>query len=358
MFDLNVTSTFFCSQPVARAMIARKRGAIVNMSSLAAHNGGGAGASAYSMSKAAVLGLTKAMAKELAPHGIRVNCVAPGLIGETAFHGRFTAPDAFNTIAKGIPLGRAGSPEEVARVVVLPRQRRERVPRRRNDRDQRRRLVQVSARRLRLGSVRIRTAQVPPRTLVDHRPGLSRDGHQLSRSVDDLGARADHHARSEPVESGVRAGRRVVSARPTRSARRCLAGSTIASARSAASRPRSSSGQSAAAATAGATTVGSAQRVPVRARTRRGGQLAGRGEGGGRMVPRARARVRDGHLQQRRRARRRRLSADHRLAAAALRMAGGVPRHGQPRLRVAGAVAALLSAARSSSVADARRSAR
>ncbi len=119
VFDLNVTSTFFCSQPVARAMVERKRGgAIVNMSSLAAHNGGGAGAGAYAMSKAAILGLTKAMAKELAPHGIRVNCVAPGLIGDTAFHGRFTPTDAFNTIAKGIPLGRAGTPEEVARVVL------------------------------------------------------------------------------------------------------------------------------------------------------------------------------------------------------------------------------------------------
>src|SRR5690349_20974180 len=49
VFDLNVTSTFFVSQPAAKGMIARKRGAIVNMSSLAAHNGGGAGASAYSM---------------------------------------------------------------------------------------------------------------------------------------------------------------------------------------------------------------------------------------------------------------------------------------------------------------------
>jgi 3-oxoacyl-[acyl-carrier protein] reductase len=119
VFDLNVTSTFFCSQPVARAMVTRKRGAIVNMSSLAAHNGGGAGAAAYSMSKSAITGLTKAMAKEFAPHGIRVNCVAPGLIGETAFHGRFTAPDAFTSIAKGIPLGRAGTPEEVARVVAF-----------------------------------------------------------------------------------------------------------------------------------------------------------------------------------------------------------------------------------------------
>jgi 3-oxoacyl-[acyl-carrier protein] reductase len=117
VFDLNVTSTFFCAQAAARSMVPRKRGAIVNLSSLAAHNGGGMGAFAYSTAKAAVLGFTKGIAKELAPHGIRVNAVAPGLIGETAFHGRFTPEETFKTMAKGIPLGRAGTPDEVAQVV-------------------------------------------------------------------------------------------------------------------------------------------------------------------------------------------------------------------------------------------------
>jgi 3-oxoacyl-[acyl-carrier protein] reductase len=117
IFDLNVTSTFFCTQAAARMMVPRTRGAIVNLSSLAAHNGGGAGAFAYATGKAAILGFTRGVAKELAPHGIRVNAVAPGLIGETAFHGRFTAEDAFKTMAKGIPLGRAGTPDDVARVV-------------------------------------------------------------------------------------------------------------------------------------------------------------------------------------------------------------------------------------------------
>ena len=91
-------------------MIARKRGTIVNMSSLAAWNGGGPGAGAYAAAKGAVVSLTKALAKELAPHGIRVNCVAPGLIGDTAFHGRFTPPAAFENAAKGVLLGRAGTP--------------------------------------------------------------------------------------------------------------------------------------------------------------------------------------------------------------------------------------------------------
>ena len=119
VMDVNVTSAFLMSRAVGAGMVARKRGVIVNMSSLAAWNGGGPGAGAYSAAKAAVVSLTKALAKELAPHGIRVNCVAPGLIGETAFHGRFTAPAAFEAATKGVLLGRAGTPDEVATVVAF-----------------------------------------------------------------------------------------------------------------------------------------------------------------------------------------------------------------------------------------------
>ena len=119
VMDVNVTSAFLMCRAVARGMVNRKRGTIVNMSSLAAWNGGGPGAGAYSAAKGALVSLTKALAKELAPHGIRVNCVAPGLIGETAFHGRFTPPAAFENAAKGVLLGRAGTPEEVATVVAF-----------------------------------------------------------------------------------------------------------------------------------------------------------------------------------------------------------------------------------------------
>ena len=119
VMDVNVTSAFLVSRAVGPGMIARKRGAIVNMSSLAAWNGGGPGAGAYATSKGAIASFTKALAKELAPHGVRVNCVAPGLIGDTAFHGRFTAPAAFEAATKGILLGRAGTPEEVANVVAF-----------------------------------------------------------------------------------------------------------------------------------------------------------------------------------------------------------------------------------------------
>jgi 3-oxoacyl-[acyl-carrier protein] reductase len=119
VMDVNVTSTFLMCRAVAPGMVTRKRGVIVNMSSLAAWNGGGPGAGAYAAAKGAVVSLTKALAKELAPHGIRVNSVAPGLIGETAFHGRFTPPAAFENAAKGVLLGRAGTPDEVATVVAF-----------------------------------------------------------------------------------------------------------------------------------------------------------------------------------------------------------------------------------------------
>jgi 3-oxoacyl-[acyl-carrier protein] reductase len=119
VIDLNLTSVFLVTQAIAPSMIARRRGVIVNMSSLAAHNGGGPGAFAYSASKAGVIALTKAFAKELASHGIRVNCVAPGLIGDTAFHARFTPRETFDATIKNIPLGRAGTPEDVAHVIAF-----------------------------------------------------------------------------------------------------------------------------------------------------------------------------------------------------------------------------------------------
>jgi 3-oxoacyl-[acyl-carrier protein] reductase len=119
VMDVNVLTALLCTQAVAPGMIARRRGVIIMLSSLAAHNGGGPGASLYAAAKAAVLGMSKGFAKELAPKGIRVNCVSPGLIGDTQFHGRFTPPDAFAAAEKTVPLGRAGTPEEVARVIAF-----------------------------------------------------------------------------------------------------------------------------------------------------------------------------------------------------------------------------------------------
>jgi 3-oxoacyl-[acyl-carrier protein] reductase len=119
VIDRNLTSTFYCCQAVAPGMIERQQGAIVNMASLAAHNGGGPGALAYAASKGGTISLTKAIAKELAPHGVRVNCVSPGLIGETAFHQRHTSPEAFSAIQQTVPLARAGTPAEVAKLIAF-----------------------------------------------------------------------------------------------------------------------------------------------------------------------------------------------------------------------------------------------
>jgi 3-oxoacyl-[acyl-carrier protein] reductase len=119
VLNVNVLTTFLCCQAAAPGMIARKHGAIVNLASLAAHNGGGPGASIYAAAKAAVMTLTKAYAKELAPHGIRVNAVSPGLIGGTNFHGKHTSREAFEGAVKTIPIGRAGAPEDVARVIAF-----------------------------------------------------------------------------------------------------------------------------------------------------------------------------------------------------------------------------------------------
>ncbi len=119
VMNVNALTTFLCCQAVVPGMIARKSGAIINLTSLAAHNGGGPGASVYAAAKAAVLTLTKAYAKELAPHGIRVNAVSPGLIGGTPFHNTFTSPEAFAAATKTIPLGRAGTPDDVASVIAF-----------------------------------------------------------------------------------------------------------------------------------------------------------------------------------------------------------------------------------------------
>jgi 3-oxoacyl-[acyl-carrier protein] reductase len=77
---LNLKSAFLCVRAVWEGMAARKTGCIINVSSIAGRNGGGPGAAAYSAAKGALLTYTKSLAKELAPHGIRVNGIAPGVI--------------------------------------------------------------------------------------------------------------------------------------------------------------------------------------------------------------------------------------------------------------------------------------
>ncbi len=117
VLDVNVTSTFLVSK-YALPIMKNAGGKIINMSSVAAHNGGGPGASAYAAAKAAILTYSKALAKELAPYAITVNTVSPGFIGNTPFHDTFSTAEGRAATIKGIPLQRGGEPADVAGAVV------------------------------------------------------------------------------------------------------------------------------------------------------------------------------------------------------------------------------------------------
>jgi 3-oxoacyl-[acyl-carrier protein] reductase len=115
---LNLTSAVLCSQAVAHSMIERKRGAIINIVSIAGRNGGGPGAGAYATAKGGLITFTKSLAKELAPHGIRVNAVSPGVI-DTPFHEVFSTPEMIRNFVAGIPMGRTGTSHECATVIAF-----------------------------------------------------------------------------------------------------------------------------------------------------------------------------------------------------------------------------------------------
>jgi len=118
IFRLNLTSAVLCSQAVVQSMIDRKSGAIVNIVSIAGRNGGGPGASPYAAAKGALITFTKGLAKELAPLGIRVNAVSPGVI-DTPFHEVFSTPEMIRNFVAGIPLGRTGTSMECARAIAF-----------------------------------------------------------------------------------------------------------------------------------------------------------------------------------------------------------------------------------------------
>ncbi len=116
VFDTNVVGMMNCTKAVVPQMVHNKSGNIINISSVWGIEGGSCEV-IYSASKAAVIGFTKSLAKELAPSGIRVNCIAPGFI-ETDMNSHLTAEDKAEFV-ENIALGRVGRAEEIADAIFF-----------------------------------------------------------------------------------------------------------------------------------------------------------------------------------------------------------------------------------------------
>lgn len=116
VLDTNLTSVFLCCRRALPGMVREKRGIIINISSMWGQQGASCEA-AYSAAKAGVIGLTQALAMEEGPSGIRVNCIAPGVI-DTPMNSRLSEEE-LAALAEETPLGRLGLPEEVAQAAVL-----------------------------------------------------------------------------------------------------------------------------------------------------------------------------------------------------------------------------------------------
>ncbi len=114
---LNVKGYLFAAQRAARAMLAAGRGAIVNVASTGGLRAA-AGIGAYSVSKAAVLMLTRVLARELGPFGVRVNAIAPALVETRFSEALWKTPEILEQYLRTTPLGRTGQPEEMAGAVV------------------------------------------------------------------------------------------------------------------------------------------------------------------------------------------------------------------------------------------------
>ncbi|NSW81985.1 MAG: 3-oxoacyl-[acyl-carrier-protein] reductase [Syntrophothermus sp.] len=113
---INLTGTFLCTREAIRIMMKNRQGRIINLASVVGLSGN-VGQAHYAASKAGVIGFTRSVAKEYGSRGITVNAVAPGYI-ETAMTARFS-PEARQSLVSRIPLGRPGTPEEVAAVVAF-----------------------------------------------------------------------------------------------------------------------------------------------------------------------------------------------------------------------------------------------
>lgn len=116
MIAVNLKSVFLCSKEALGHMIHNKKGKIINISSVWGATGGSCEVH-YSAAKAGVIGMTKALAKEMGPSGIQVNCIAPGVI-DTSMNGELTAED-ISALEEETPLGKIGRPEDVARAALF-----------------------------------------------------------------------------------------------------------------------------------------------------------------------------------------------------------------------------------------------
>ena len=118
IMDLNLTTVFTMCRAVVPVMRERGAGSIINLTSIAARNGGGGGSAVYATSKAAVSTFTRGLAKEVALDGIRVNAVSPGVIA-TPFHERHTSEEQMAVMVAGVPMRRMGAPEECVGAVLF-----------------------------------------------------------------------------------------------------------------------------------------------------------------------------------------------------------------------------------------------
>jgi NAD(P)-dependent dehydrogenase (short-subunit alcohol dehydrogenase family) len=119
VLDVNLKGTFLTTQAAVPAILQRGAGAIVSLSSVSGERGGGVfGTSAYSAAKAGIMGLTKALARELTPRGIRVNCVAPSMV-DTDIAGDLLTPERKVELAKDTLVGRLATVEDVANCILF-----------------------------------------------------------------------------------------------------------------------------------------------------------------------------------------------------------------------------------------------
>lgn len=118
VMDINLTSMMYVSKAASSHLSKHANSSIVNLASLAGRKGGHAGSLAYSTSKGAILTFTRALSSELGSEGVRVNAVAPGLILGTSFHDTHTTKESADKTISGIPIQKAGNPDDVARAVL------------------------------------------------------------------------------------------------------------------------------------------------------------------------------------------------------------------------------------------------